>query len=476
MKKFLILMLALVMMLCLVSCGGDECTEHIDENNDEICDNCGKEYVYTVMTYEEYCAAEIDDKVCVETYIQAKQGWWEDKGVGVATFYTQSEDGAYLLYNMPCTKADYDTKLTVGTKLHVIGYKAEWAGEVEIVDATYRSIEGSYEAGALDVTDLLGTDALINHQNKKVSFTGLTVEAANEAGDAFMYGWDGSGSEGGDIYFKASVGGKTYTFVIESYLTGADTDVYKAAQALTVGDVIYMNGFLYWYEGVQPHITSINTLMTYDEYNAAAIDDFVFVETYIQAKQGWWEDKGVGVATFYTQSEDGAYLLYNMPCTKADYDNKLVAGAKIYVIGYKAEWAGEVEIIDAVYKVAEGTYNAPAFDATELLGSDTLINHQNKKVSFTGLTIEAANEAGDAFMYGWDGSGSEGGDIYFKASIGGETYTFVIESYLTGADTDVYKAVQALSVGDTVDMEGFLYWYEGAQPHIVSVTVTGGNG
>ncbi len=41
----------------------------------------------------------------------------------------------------------------------------------------------------------------------------------------------------------------------------------------------------------------------------------------------------------------------------------------------------------------------------------------------------------------------------------------------TGADSDVYKAIEALNVGDVIDVEGFLYWYNGAQPHITSVTV-----
>ena len=45
-----------------------------------------------------------------------------------------------------------------------------------------------------------------------------------------------------------------------------------------------------------------------------------------------------------------------------------------------------------------------------------------------------------------------------------------VESYLTGSDSDVYKAVKALKVGQKVDMEGFLYWYEGVNPHIISVT------
>ena len=39
------------------------------------------------------------------------------------------------------------------------------------------------------------------------------------------------------------------------------------------------------------------------------------------------------------------------------------------------------------------------------------------------------------------------------------------------SSTDVYKAVKELKIGDTIDMEGFLYWYEGVNPHITSVTV-----
>ena len=74
-------------------------------------------------------------------------------------------------------------------------------------------------------------------------------------------------------------------------------------------------------------------------------------------------------------------------------------------------------------------------------------------------------------MYGWDGSGSEGDDLYFNAAKDGKVYTFVVESYLCGPDSDVYKAVKELKAGDTIDMEGFLYWYEGMQPHITSVTV-----
>ena len=100
------------------------------------------------------------------------------------------------------------------------------------------------------------------------------------------------------------------------------------------------------------------------------------------------------------------------------------------------------------------------------------IKHQNELVSFKGMKVEACNDAGDAFMYNWDGSGTQGDDLYFNVQTAdGQEFTFTVESYLCDKDTDVYKAVEALQVGDVVDLEGFLYWYNGANPHITSVTV-----
>lgn len=211
-------------------------------------------------------------------------------------------------------------------------------------------------------------------------------------------------------------------------------------------------------------------VMTYAEYDAAALDSQVVIETYVQAKQSWWEDK----ATVYTQDKDGAYFIYNMACSEEDYA-KLEKGTKIKVTGYKAEWSGEVEIIDATFEIEEGNYVAEAEDVTSLLGKDELIDHQNKFVSFKGLTVEAAgqdeNGADVPFLYNWDGSGQDGDDLYFNVSLDGQTYTFTVESYLCDNTTDVYSAVKNLNIGDKIDAEGFLYWYEGVNPHITSVKV-----
>ena len=86
------------------------------------------------------------------------------------------------------------------------------------------------------------------------------------------------------------------------------------------------------------------------------------------------------------------------------------------------------------------------------------------------MTVEPAGEDTDAaFLYNWDGSGSEGDDLYFNVSVNGQTYSFTVESYLCGPDSDIYKAVKDFKVGDVVDLVGFLYWYEGPNPHITGI-------
>ena len=421
-----------------------------------------------VMSYAEYAAAELDSPVVVETYVQATQSWWDDK----ITVYSQNEDGAFFIYNMACAEEDA-AKLVPGTKIRVSGYKSEWAGEVEIIDATFEIIDGdSFIAPAEDVTGILGSDELIGMQNRRVAFKGMSVEPANGDGDAFLYSWDGSGEEGSDLYFNVSIDGNVYTFTVESYLCGPGTPVYEAVKGLNVGDVVDMEGFLYWYEGVNPHITDLvvtnpaPALMSYAEYAAAELDTPVVVDTYVQATQSWWDDK----ITVYAQSEEGAIFIYNMYCPESEAE-KLVPGTKIRVTGYKSEWAGEVEIVDATFRTLSGSYIARPLDVTDLLGSEELIRHQNERVSFTGMFVEPANDAGDAFLYNWDGSGEDGNDLYFKVSANGETYTFTVESYLCGPGTEVYEAVKNLKVGDKVNMEGFLYWYEGVNPHITDITV-----
>ena len=218
------------------------------------------------------------------------------------------------------------------------------------------------------------------------------------------------------------------------------------------------------------------TVLSYEEYMAAELDTEVTIQAYVQAKQSYYAEQGT--ATVYLQDQDGGYFAYDMACTQEEYD-AMTEGTRIRVSGYKAEWSGEVEIMDGqLDEILEGdTYVAEPVDVTELLGTDELESHQNQKVKFTGLTVAPSTIEGDtteyAFLYNYDGSGTQGDDVYFNVEYNGETYQFLVESYLCDSSTDVYKAVEALEIGQTIDCEGFLYWYEGVNPHITSVTVNG---
>ncbi|MBQ8381050.1 MAG: hypothetical protein IJY18_04070 [Clostridia bacterium] len=484
MKKLLslllVLTLALTMGLTLYSCANNETPDDDDETDGETGDDGVR-----ILSHADYLAAEDGSKVVIEAYVQAKQGWWEKDGKGVITVYLQDNAGGYFAYNLACTEENAK-KLTPGTKIRVTGDKATWDGEVEIMNGTFEFCDenDTYIAPIVDVTSLMGKDGLITHMNEFVSFKKLTVAASTKKDDtnkyAFLYKWDGSGVQGDDVYFNVTDGENTYTFVVESYLCGKDTDVYKAAEALKIGDVINIEGFLYWYNGAQTHVTKISDgtksegVMTYDQYLAAEDGAKVVVEAYVQAKQGWWEKDGKGVISVYLQDEVGGYFAYNLACTEENA-KKLTAGTKIKITGDKAVWDGEVEIMNGTFEFCdtEETLVATVTDVTSLMGTEELINHMNKFVTFKNLTVAKSTKKDDtaeyAFLYKWDGSGVQGDDLYFNLTDGTNTYSFVIESYLCGKDTDVYKAVEALKVGDKVSVEGFLYWYNGPQAHVIKL-------
>ena len=253
MKKFIAMLLALAMVLAFAACAKTEPpaeTTAAPETTAEVettvaVETEAAEAEAAVMTHEEYMAADLDSAVCIETYVQGHQSWWDNK----ITVYCQSEDGAYFLYELACTEEDA-AKLVPGTKILVNGYKGEWAGEVEVMDGTFEFVEDgeTYVAEALDVTELLGTDELIDHQNEFVAFNGMTVEAIEYK----------NGEPGDDIYVTLGYNGASYSFCVEVYLTGTDSDVYTTVGELEVGDVVNVEGYLYWYEGVNPHITAIS--------------------------------------------------------------------------------------------------------------------------------------------------------------------------------------------------------------------------
>ena len=228
MKRIAALVLTFVLVFAMVSCNTFDPAKKSEG----------------VMTYDEYAAANLDAAVVIEAFVQAKQSWWDNK----ATIYLQDPNGGYFVYEMTCSEEDY-AKLTVGTKIKVTGFKTEYKGEIEVDSgATFEIIDdGTWVATPTDVTNLLGKDELIDKQNMLVSFTDMTVKSVSYKGE----------ERGDDIYVTFTKNGADYDFCIERYLTDPDTAVYKAVEALKAGDVVNVEGFLYWYNGPNTHITKV---------------------------------------------------------------------------------------------------------------------------------------------------------------------------------------------------------------------------
>ena len=117
-----------------------------------------------------------------------------------------------------------------------------------------------------------------------------------------------------DIYITAGNENGSVGFCVESYLTGPDSEAYKAADALKVGDVVDICGFLYWYNNPNPHVTAVAVkgnvndkgegAMTYEEFLAAEKLDEVTIEAYVQGKQSYYAAEGT--ANVYLADADGA--------------------------------------------------------------------------------------------------------------------------------------------------------------------------
>ena len=116
------------------------------------------------------------------------------------------------------------------------------------MDGTFEVLEGNWVAKATDLTaKIADEEALLKNQNKLVSFKALTVKAIEYK----------NGEPGDDIYLTLSKDGKDYNFCVERYLTDPESAVYTTVGTLVAGDVVDVEGFLYWYEGMNPHVTSI---------------------------------------------------------------------------------------------------------------------------------------------------------------------------------------------------------------------------
>ena len=370
------------------------------------------------------------------------------------------------------TKAELEGKVTDLTKQLEDAEKAAMEGAdaaiknaQEAADAAKAELEGQVK----DLTEKLAAaeeaaktaaEAAVKEKEEAVAAAVAEAEAAAKtaAEEAAKTAAEAAAKEKDEAVAAAEKAGEDAKAELEAKIADLEKQIADAAAAVK--------------EEVTEAAETVETLaeqpvMTYAEYVEAELDSEVIVETYVQATQSWYKD----AITVYAASEDGAYFIYNMACSEEDAA-KLVPGTKIKVAGYKGEWAGETEIVDAGFEFIEGEpFISEAFDMEGV--GDSMILHQNERVLFKGWTIAEyvdmdGNATGAAFAYK-DAVGKTD-DLYFKATKGDLTINFCVEFYLCNNETDVYKAVEGLQIGDVVDIEAYLYWYEGPNPHVIGVT------
>lgn len=263
MKKFGTLLLVSAMVMSMAACGSSDTTTEssssveseavvsepneapVEETHEAVVEESVEEEQPEIigMSYADYVATELNTEITIGMYVQATQSWWDDK----ITVYGADEDGAYFVYNMACSEEDAQ-KLVPGTPILVTGVKTEWSGEIEIADATFEFVDAEpYFAETIDVTALLGTDELINYQNRMVCFTDMTVTLVSFKNE----------EPGDDIYVNFEKDGQEYYFCLEYYLNGSDEEFYNTVGSLEAGQVVDVYSYLYWYEGPNPHIIGL---------------------------------------------------------------------------------------------------------------------------------------------------------------------------------------------------------------------------
>lgn len=214
------------------------------------------------------------------------------------------------------------------------------------------------------------------------------------------------------------------------------------------------------------HSVDSEGTLSYSEFVKTEDGNTVTFDAYIQGKTTWYNN----AASFYLADDNGAYYVYNLPCTEEDFKTKLVEGANIKVTGYKTSWKGQVEVMgnqageEGTYEVLSGTH---IYDAKKVDTLAALVNYPNQLIALDNLTVTE-----DA-KYGWDGSGkaSAGQDIYFSVTDGTTTYSFVLEAYLTTTQfgSDIYTTVSNLKKDDKISLEGFAYTYNDPQVQVTKV-------
>jgi hypothetical protein len=254
MKKILILLLSFFLMLSLTSCDAvfdilDDILSSLEEpkepNIPETPDE--PEHPISLMTYQEFMAAEAGAEVAIEGFIAAKQSWWDNK----VTMYLTTENSGegYFIYEFSCSEEENNSIYKIGEYIHIEGTKTIYAGEHEIMgeNITAASVvdKGTKQMPeAIDLTGKLGELEL--YQNsffradlEVVEFVSTSQDVTVSTSKGFGYKGD---TIGNDLYFTLSDGTNVLNCCVEYYLTNEDTDVYTQTQNLKIGDSVTVYG------------------------------------------------------------------------------------------------------------------------------------------------------------------------------------------------------------------------------------------
>jgi len=501
MNKVLSILFAAAVLSVLASCSKSRITadkntvsDKAAKNNAAVSteENSVSEKSVDPVTHDGFMRAKAGADIIVEGYLQA---WTYDTQNGYAGLFIMNDEGSFYAYKARCddlTSAGF----TEGAGIRITGKKAYRDG-FHMIDegAAVELIDGNMIYPAVEIgEEITDISAMTKLQGARVAVKRATVVAPDTLADgkdaAFLYGPDGSGLAGSnsDLYIYLQPAGMEdayFTFKVESDEIAEGSGTYTAATELSIGDVIDIEGFMYWDHGPQIHIHSITKVgtnklvsgegFTYREFVESAPESDIIVEGYLQFLVYNAKDKN---ACLFISNDDGSFYSHNAVCDD-ELAERLARGVKVRVTGRKALSEGFHQIADgAEIEILEGSRIYPPVDISANLNNiDEMTRLQASGVKISNAKVVPQDLDGEevSFLYGPDGSGAAGtgSDLYLRLQsegIDGE-YTVIVKADETSEDSDVYRAVTALANDATVDIEGFMFWSDGPQVHVYSITV-----
>lgn len=460
------------------------------------------------MSYADFMALEAGDDAIIEGYIAAKQSWWADKATMYLTTDTAGE--GYFLYNFACTKEEYDNTYKIGTKIQVYGALATYAGELEITGESINYDLTNVITDApkmpntiIDVTSSVKSEDLLGIQNSRFTATlkvkeYTTTDQNTGIAESKVYGYQGDAPTEDLYLILVDASGNELACCVEQYLTSSYADVKAVLDTLAIGDMVEIEGFMYWWNGANPHITSIKKAdndITYETFMSTLDGEEVEVAGLLIGKTSWSNGKtnlylaGLQATQDFTSGE--GYYVYEYECTEAEYDALVCNEAYLKVKGTKASYAGMQEIIDATiekitppegYQTNPLGINIPDDEFDSIMISE--INENNMSAIFMAYltvaeykTTDKNTTVAESKAYGYKGD-TPTDDLYLTlVDENGNELNCCVEAYVdydaivgqTGAKNVLYERISNLKVGDEIQVMGFMYWWNGPNPHIISV-------